>query len=121
MLLIICMSEEKISAEKLITILDKLFIVPKDSEERMTISGLTERQAQAMLLFSEGESIANIAKEITNGSPFTQNAYDALGVGISKIFEALILVKELSENKDMLSEILKRGLNYKMRLGVEFR
>lgn len=121
MILIICMSDKEIDANKLISILDKLFIVPKDSEKRMIISGMTERQAKAMSLFSEGHTITDITKEITDGSPFTQNAYDALGVGISKIFEALVLVKELSENKDMLSEILKRGLNYKRRLELEYR
>jgi hypothetical protein len=115
------MSDSKVNTEKLVAILDKLFIVPESSMNRLTIAGLTDRQAQAMILFGQGRSISNIAKEITNGSPFTQNAYDALGVGISKVFEALVLVKELSENKDLVSEILKRGLNYKRRFELEYK
>lgn len=115
------MSESKVDAERLVAILDKLFIVPTDSAERMTIAGFTERQAKAMILFGQGKNISNIAKEITNGSPFTQNAYDALGVGISKVFEALVLVKELSENKNLVSQILKRGLNYKRRFDLEYK
>lgn len=115
------MNESKVTSERLIAILDKLFIVPEDSRKRMTISGFTERQAYAMDLFGRGKSISDIAKEITNGSPFTQNAYDALGVGISKVFEALVLIKELSENKALVGEILKRGLNYKRRFALEYR
>ena len=120
-MLILIMSESKVDTERLIAILDKLFIVPKDSEERMIIAGFTIRQAKAMQLFGEGMKIAEIAKEITNGSVFTQNAYDALGVGISKIFEALVLIKELSENKDLVSQILRRGLNYKRRFDLEYK
>lgn len=115
------MSDSKVDAEKLVAILDKLFVVPDDSEKRLSIAGLTDRQAKAMILFGQGRSISNIAREITNGSPFTQNAYDALGVGISKVFEALVLIKELSENKDLVSEILKRGLNYKRRFELEYK
>ena len=115
------MTDNKVTTERLIAILDKLFIVPKNSQERMIISGMTERQALAIDLFSGGKSITDIAKNITNGSPFTQNAYDALGVGISKIFEALVLVKELSENKALVGEILKRGLNYKRRFNLEYK
>ncbi len=115
------MEERKVDAEKLVAILDRLFIVPSDSLERLKIAGLTDRQAKAMILFGQLKSVSDIAKEITNGSPFTQNAYDALGVGISKVFEALVLVKELSENKDLLSEILKRGLNYKRRFDLEYK
>ena len=115
------MSDSKVDTEKLVSILDRLFVVPKNSEKRLSIAGLTDRQAKAMILFGQGKSISKIAREITNGSPFTQNAYDALGVGISKVFEALVLVKELSENKDLVSEILKRGLNYKRRFELEYK
>ncbi|KKN76609.1 hypothetical protein LCGC14_0368060, partial [marine sediment metagenome] len=83
------MSDSKVDTEKLVSILDRLFVVPKNSEKRLSIAGLTDRQAKAMILFGQGKSISKIAREITNGSPFTQNAYDALGVGISKVFEAL--------------------------------
>ncbi len=115
------MSDSKVDAKKLVAILDKLFIVPEDGEKRFTIAGFTDRQAKAIVLFGQGRSISNIAREITNGSPFTQNAYDALGVGISKVFEALVLIKELSENKDLVNEILKRGLNYKRRFELEYK
>jgi len=115
------MSDSTVDVERLVAILDKLFLVPDDSEERLKISGFTNRQAKAMILFGEGRSISYIAKEITNGSPFTQNAYDALGVGISKVFEALVLIRELSENKELVSEILKRGLNYKRRFELEYK
>jgi len=108
------MSDSKVDTEKLVSILDRLFVVPKNSEKRLSIAGLTDRQAKAMILFGQGKSISKIAREITNGSPFTQNAYDALGVGISKVFE-------LSENKDLVSEILKRGLNYKRRFELEYK
>lgn len=115
------MIDSKVNAERLIAILDKLFIVPSNSEERFKISGFTPRQAKAIVLFGQGKNISEIAKEITNGSSFTQNAYDALGVGISKIFEAIVLIKELSENKELVGEILKRGLNYKRRFELEYR
>jgi len=115
------MSSNTVTAERLIEILEKLFVVPKDSQQRMTTSGMTDRQANAMNLFGKGKSISDIARDITNGSPFTQNAYDALGVGISKVFEALVLVKELTENKALIGEILKRGLNYKRRFDLEYK
>lgn len=115
------MNDNTINAEKLVAILDRLFVVPEESEERLKISGLTDRQSKAIILFSEGKSVSQIAKEITNGSSFTQNAYDALGVGISKIFEALVLIKELTENKDLISQILQRGLNYKRRFNLEYK
>ena len=115
------MTDNKVTAERLLGILDKLFIVPDDSHKRMVTSGMTSRQATAIDLFSQGKSISEIAEVITNGSSFTQNAYDALGVGISKIFEALVLVKELSENKILIGEILKRGLNYKRRFNLEYK
>lgn len=115
------MIDSKVNAERLIAILDKIFIVPSGSRERLEISGFTPRQAHAMDLFGKGKNVSNIAKEITNGSSFTQNAYDALGVGISKVFEALVLIKELSENKELVSEILKRGLNYKRRFVLEYK
>ena len=115
------MSESTVDVVRLVAILDKLFIVPEETEKRLTIAGFTKRQAKAMKLFAEGASVSIIAKEITNGSPFTQNAYDALGVGISKVFEALVLIKELSENKNLVSQILKRGLNYKRRFELEYK
>lgn len=115
------MNDSTVDVERLVAILDKLFIVPDDSEERLKISGFTKRQAKAMILFGQGRSVTYIAKEITNGSPFTQNAYDALGVGISKVFEALVLIRELSENRELVSEILKRGLNYKRRFELEYK
>jgi hypothetical protein len=115
------MTDSKVNAERLLAILDKLFIVPTNTEERLKISGFTTRQAHAMKLFAEGKNVSDIAKEITNGSPFTQNAYDALGVGVSKVFEALVLIKELSENKELVSEVLKRGLNYKRRFKLEYK
>lgn len=112
---------DNIDANKVVGILDKLFDVPEDSYERMTLSGFTDRQARAMYLFGKGKSIPDITKDITEGSTFTQNAYDALGSGVSKMLAAMLLVKELTENKGLLTEILKRGLNYSRKFQLPYK
>lgn len=112
---------DDIDANKVVGILDKLFVVPEDTYERMTLSGFTDRQARAMFLFGKGKSIQDITKDIAYGSTFTQNAYDALGAGISKYLAAMLLVQELVENKGLLTEILKRGLNYSRKFQLPYK
>lgn len=112
---------ERVNTEKVVGILDRLFEVPEGTFERLSLSGFTERQARAMVLFGEGESILEITKDITDGSTFTQNAYDALGAGVSKFLAAMLLVKELSENKELLAQILKRGLNYSRSFTLPYK
>ncbi len=102
---------KNLDANKIISVINKIFEVPEDPIRRLKHAKFTDRQAKALMLFGEGKSLRDISKEIS-GSSHTQNTYDALGSAISKLFSSMLVLQVVSENKEILTEILRRGLNF---------
>jgi hypothetical protein len=102
--------DNTISPTKIVAMLHRFFQdVPTDTRELLVLGSLTERQADALLMFVQDESLTDISVAISN-SKNTQNANSALSAAVKKILQSLVLMEMLSKNKNLLSAVIKREL-----------
>ncbi len=102
-------------------VLEKVYDLPTDEQELLIAAGMTERQATAIRMLSRDVKIEDISKAITGkkASTFTQNAHDALNGAVTKILNALVLFKTITNNKGLLQAALDRELAVGSRFPLE--
>lgn len=110
-----------ISPKKILEVLEKVYDIPKSEQKLLVTAGMTERQATAIRMLARNVKIEDISVAITGkkASTFTQNAHDALNGAVTKILNAVLLVKTITNNKGLLQAALDRELAVGSRFPLE--
>jgi hypothetical protein len=116
-------TKQTITPEKILGVLNKVYNLPTDVKELLMASGLTDRQATAIMMLSENHKIQDISLAITGKkeSKFTQNAHDALNGAVTKIINSVLLVYTMTHNKGLLQAALDRELAVGSRFKLDHK
>ena len=108
-----------IDVDRIVEIFGEKFELPTELKDLLVAGGLTEKQATALVMDSEGSSITQIAQTLA-GSKNTQNAYYALKSGYEKLANSFIIASAVKQDQDLLRSFLTEVFKkQKLDLGVE--